>query len=340
MDTKTQTDPYLIDTVPGSDFSGRLELLDRFFPNGGIPVARPVEIPQAARDEIFPGTVNAYGYRGDEFSDSGDFNIAYFGCSWVEGWGVPRGDIFTDQTSLLLRQKTGKKITSYNFGLSAAGIDHTARLLPLALRHLKIDLVVLVVSGLERREMFAPSGRRRFFARRALERAKKKDFPITEADLEAIRNLHELSSDPGNCAHFLSHFNLIATLLDSRKLPWIFTHIDWDPVTREIQPLLTDGYLPTSRYLGTPFEKIDRSDYDAAHPGPESHQKFAEHMCGSVTSNRLIEQAAARRARGEPGSAMAQVKKPMLLRLGRLFGMSPRREAGHKKDKENIYPQW
>jgi len=340
MDTKTQTDPYLIDTVPGSDFTDRSDLLDRFYPKDAIPIARPVEIPHSAREEIFPGAVNSHGYRGDEFCASGDFNIAYFGCSWVEGWGVPRGDIFTDRTTQILTKETGKKITSYNFGLSAAGFDHTARLLPLALRHLTIDLVVIVVSGLERRELFAPSGRRRFFARRALERAKKKDFPITEPDLEAIRNLHELSNDCADCAHFLSHFNLCATLLDGRELPWVFTHIDWDPVIQQIQPLLADGYLPASRFLGTPFEKIDRCNYDAAHPGLESHLKFAEQLSRSISDSELIEHVAVRRERREPSSATAQVKEPFFSRLGRLIGASPKRETGHKKDKDNIYPQW
>ena len=60
---------------------------------------------------------NSWGYRCKEFDDLNDDYILIFGCSFTEGIGLGRSDMWTTK----LGKKTGLDI--FNLGMGGTGVD-------------------------------------------------------------------------------------------------------------------------------------------------------------------------------------------------------------------------
>ena len=117
-------------------FTNLEELVECFFPAEEMPVLNDAALRRPGSETKIPGRRNKLGYRADEFDDRGDFNIVYLGCSWVEGSGVTREQLFSDKVSAKLAEKTGCNIRSWNLGLNGSSIDYASRILPIALKDL------------------------------------------------------------------------------------------------------------------------------------------------------------------------------------------------------------
>jgi hypothetical protein len=275
-----------VEGVPGEGpephFRSLEELARTFFPAGEMPRLDGPRLHRPGIETWFPGERNAHGYRADDFANRGDFSIAYLGCSWVEGTLVSRGDLFSDQVSQLLSARWGRDVKSWNCGLAGSGIDYVDRLLPRVCGVLRPDLVVVVLSTLDRREYFTADGRRRYFIdhmpvtmRDGRDRIEAVDFPV-------IDNLASLSNRFNDCAQLLRSFALWQVALEGLGIRLLFSCIDHPVVSGAVDELLRAGALPAANYLGHPFERIDRAAPDNGHPGPVSHRRFAEAIAGWV----------------------------------------------------------
>jgi hypothetical protein len=233
-------------------FSNLDELAERFFPTDGMPVLNDAALRRPGSEIKFPGKRNKLGYRADEFDDRGDFNIVYLGCSWVEGSGVTREQLFSDRVSEHLASKTGLKIRSWNLGLNGSSIDYASRLLPNALNVLRPDLVVIVLTALDRREHFTEDGRGRAYMPNManIDVYKANKIWIPEQDLPAINALKSLSNVNADTGNFLRTFRLWQCALDAARTPFVFTSIDHPPLVRVVKKLLNSAALPRNKFLG------------------------------------------------------------------------------------------
>lgn len=278
------------------------ELVELFFPPERLPALRNSRPERPEVVQRYPGPRNAMGYRGDEFDDRGDFNIAYLGCSWVEGLGISRERLFSDRVSAMLSQATGASVRSWNLGLSGSSIDYVGRLLPGTVNVLRPDCVVIVLTTLERRDYFTADGRRlnllRYLANSELVEANRLLVPAR--DRPSIDAFAALSNRYSNVAHLLRTFGLWRAFLEASDTPFVFTHIDRPQLSRSIDELVRLGALPSESYLGHPFEKIDRAAPDNPHPGPDSHERFARAITQWITDRDLVGQARSSSIRRSP----------------------------------------
>jgi hypothetical protein len=225
-----------------------------------------------------PGPRNEKGYRADSFEERGDVNLAFIGCSWVEGLGVSRGELFTDQVARLYGEKQGLDCRSWNLGLCATGIDHVVRMMPSVCAALRPDHVLIVLSGFDRREYFTPNRRRHLWLRPQPKRVREGLLTIAEEEAKYVYALGALHNRYNDYAHVLRNFRAAHGMLEAAGIPWLFTSTEYPGAAGPMAALLEMGALPTDNYLGCIFEREDRIAEGDPHPGPKSHRTFAERI--------------------------------------------------------------
>ena len=265
-----------------------VNMLKRFHSLDRIPHLEDRIANKPQRAPKFPGPRNQQGYRGDEFDDRGDFNIAFLGCSWVEGHGLPRGEIFSDIVRDQLTQFTGRSVRCWNLGVSGAGMDYCVRMAPCVLEALKPDLVVLVVSGANRREFFGSNGQRINCTSDKVGGARRDG--LDDEYCEAMKTV--AGCEPENAAYLLRQLRCIEALFAAAKTPWLYTWAGWWLAHQPMTVLEEAGMLPEDTLLGEPFAVLDTASETNLHPGPWSNQVFADRVMDWIFQHRLIPQKA------------------------------------------------
>ena len=74
----------------------------------------------------------------------------------------------------------------------------------------------------------------------------------------------------------IMNYKLIEGLLKERNIPWGFSFNDWEANLSRVTELMKSGWFDAAKYLGEPFDRIDRVSDSDAHPGPASHDQFGK----------------------------------------------------------------
>ena len=259
------------------------EMLKRYFSLDEIPVLEDRFGSNSKREKELPGPRNRYGYRSDEFDDRGDLNIAFFGCGWVEGHGLPRGEMFTDLVKRQVASKSGRSVRSWNFGLSGSGLDYCARIAPAVVNCLKPDLAVVLIPSADRREFFGSDGQRHMCS------GKKNDTVRPDSvDADLIKSMQIVADcDHENIAYTLRQLRHLEALFMASNTPWVYSWLGVDASDTPMRALEKAGLLPTENYLGHPFGVEDMVSDENRHPGRLSHRAFSKSVTKWVLSGNI-----------------------------------------------------
>ena len=72
------------------------------------------------------------------------------------------------------------------------------------------------------------------------------------------------------------NYKLIEGLLKERNIPWGFSFNDWEANLSRVTELMKSGWFDAAKFLGEPFDRVDRVSDSDAHPGPASHDQFGK----------------------------------------------------------------
>ena len=299
----------------------------------------------------FPGARNEKGYRADSFEVRGDFNIAYFGDSWVEGHGAARGEIFPDRVSKLLGQRTGLVVKSWNFGLSGTGLDYILRLAPAVCDHLQPDLAIVVFTQVNRREYFSTDGKRMMLRMRQFINAVKNRAKYDPFDYLILQHFAAMDNPYENIAHTVRHVRSLQAVFQASSIPWAFSWADLDDATEPLSFLLEQGMLPQGNFLGEIFERSDEARNSRVHPGVKSHEAFAQTIVKWIQHNKVnlqrassnppapgTDQSSRTALRGKPG--VWRVLREMLSRVGQKDFIRRFKRRDPDVETDDIYPLW
>ena len=321
------------------DFDSFEQMLEMYFSEASPPRFERRAIEHPARADAFPDKDrNSLGYRSDEFSERGDLNLAFVGCSWTEGEGVARGSIYPDVVKRILAKKLNTQVRAWNFGQSASGIDYASRILPSVIG-LRPDCIVLVFSGPDRREYFSADGRRMLYSN-GLSKLIENNPENTDVDLACSKPIMmgfgALKSKHQDLANYALHARAIAAMLNFAGLPWLYTCVDAPSATQMMALCQKAGILSQSNYLGQAFQKVDVASDTNPHPGAESHKAFSELVASAILQGQ-----------GQPllSPGAASPRKQMHRRWWQLFSgfkkkNGPDRGRIKTNDDDDVYPLW
>ena len=307
-------------------------MLDRYFSLDTIAPMEDRYLNHKSFAQSFPGLRNESRFRADPFDDRGDFNVVTLGCSWAEGHGLPREQIFSERLKAKLRRKLGYDTRSWNLSHSGAGSDYISRAAASAVHALKPDLVVVVLSCCNRREIFGPDGRRLVCPEDALKNRETRWSydPVHEPMWQAMELLYE--SDFEKVAHMLRHLRDIQWLFAATDTPWVFTSAMMPPAREPIELIRKAGLLPEEHYLGQTFDAVDRVSETNGHPGSKSHEEFSELVFKWIVENGIGPRKS-RPANDDRANRQVRAGRS-LLRWWR------KRRVRDGEGKDEIYPLW
>lgn len=312
--------------------------IERFFSLEEVPALEERALNHPLRQGLFSGTRNEKGYRADSFDHRADLNIVYLGCSWVEGAGVRREAMFSEQVSALLRTRTGGSVNSWNLGLGGAGIDYFMRMASVACAVLRPDLVVLVLSLPERRECYTADGRRVSHWDHYTKRLRDDATILTDPHLaRTFDGLDHLLNDFEVVAHFLRALRGTQAILEASSIPWGFTWIDEARIDPLMQILVRHRAIAMERFLGYRFSRIDTVSETDKHPGPASHEAFARQLADWIEQAGLPDRKGRRTAKRPSKPTLKQWMRS-LLRPGK--ATYPRYESQTEDGDGKMYPLW
>ena len=107
----------------------------------------------------------------------------------------------------------------------------------------------------------------------AIER-KDIDPPLIIKDI--YQHWSGLVSAQDDTALAIMNYKLIEGLLKERSIPWGFSFYEWEDNFSRVTELIKSGWFDAAKYLGDPFERVDRISESDAHPGPASHDRFGK----------------------------------------------------------------
>ena len=315
----------------GRDFASTAELIDKYFSLDTIAAIEQRVLQHPTRIGKFPGPRNEKGYRSDSFERRGQFNIAFLGCSWVEGSGVEYQDIFPVRVKKKLEDETGLKIANWNLGLAAMGMDYLVRIAPTVVNVLNPDLVVIIGTWADRMEHFSGDGKRIALYDPVPILVRMGRLQVEPRDRALAMAFDDLSSEYQDLHSHIIAFNALRGIFDAAKVPWVYSYIDKPKAMEPVAKMQAAGLLPEANFLGRRFEKLDDANPTNKHPGVRSHEAFADVIVNWIKQADLL------------GAEVDKPRWPLGHWLGkRLLDWRPRKKRETRKgdDGNDIYPLW
>ncbi|MBN06870.1 MAG: hypothetical protein CMM45_03455 [Rhodospirillaceae bacterium] len=219
---------------------------------------------------------NSYGYRCEEFTERGSLNIIFLGDSWTEGAGVTREQTFAHIASQMISEKYGVSVSNWNMAHGGKGYDYFTRILLCSLDILKPDAVFITFPVMDRREYFTIDGELVDLSLGTLGAVERREIDPPLIIKDIYRHWSGLVSSEDDAALAIMNYKLIEGLLKERNIPWGFSFNDWEANLSRVTELMKSGWFDAAKYLGEPFDRIDRVSDSDAHPGPASHDQFGK----------------------------------------------------------------
>lgn len=192
---------------------------------------------------------NKNGFRCDEFDIDSNVRIVFVGCSITEGIGVPYQDGWAYHMIESIRKDTGLEIPYWNLAMGGCGLDAITR----AYYHYHDMLKPHIVFG------FLPGYRREIFMPDI-----NSNIPVFTTPLDNMLPKYDILLDP-RTIHYETEKNLAMLDLMLKKHDTMMIWSGW-------------GYEHYPKNFQHPHDMIifwDTKGRDSMHPGPDSHQQFA-----------------------------------------------------------------
>jgi len=198
-------------------------------------------------------TYNELGFRGDSIYKDG-FKVMSIGCSNTEGVGVNDIETWPAQFCSYIPNSV-----NLNFGVGGRSNDFIARCLLTYYDLVKPDLVLIMYTNTQRREIYTNAGAIEPF----MPTAAWGWFDSDEEGIQMQKLLAELQNDNENFINWYKNHLLIKYFLESKKCNWLWN--GWFGIPKE--------YNEYNRFDGNYSKFIDYG-VDKMHPGPIHNKTY------------------------------------------------------------------
>ena len=209
-------------------------------------------------------TYNELGFRGDSINKNG-FKILSIGCSNTEGVGVNDGETWSAEFCRYIPNSV-----NLNFGTGGRSNDYISRCLLTFYDLVKPDLVLIMYTAPQRREIYTRNNYIEPFS------------PTTRwGQLEETTNgkniqkkLLELQNDNEDFINWYKNHSLIKYFLETKKSNWLWN--GWMGINRD--------YTEFNRFDGD-YDKFIDKGVDGLHPGPLHNRIYASKLIKYISKN-------------------------------------------------------
>ena len=209
-------------------------------------------------------TYNELGFRGDSIKKEG-FKVMSLGCSNTEGVGVNDNETWPAQFTRNIPNGV-----NMNFGTGGRSNDFIARCLLTYYDLIKPDLVLIMYTGMSRREIYTKDGGvEPFMPTNSWSYLKE-----TEDGVEIQENLVKLQNDNEDFINWYKNHLLISYFLESKKCNWL-----WNGYFNTPQE-----YQEFNRFDGDYNHSIDKG-VDGRHPGPRHNKEYGVKLFNHIYTN-------------------------------------------------------
>ena len=210
-------------------------------------------------------TYNELGFRGDSIHKKG-FKIMSIGCSNTEGVGVNNNQTWTHQFTNLIPNGV-----NMNFGTGGRSNDFITRCLLTYYDLIKPDLVLIMYTNPQRREIYTKDNRiEPFMPSTSWGYLKDTDDGIkTQEYLTYLQNNNE------DTINWYKNHLLIKYFLESKKCNWIWN--GWCRIPEE--------YEEFNRFDGAYYHPFLDFGVDNVHPGPKHNHQYSIRLFEHIKKN-------------------------------------------------------
>jgi hypothetical protein len=210
-------------------------------------------------------TYNELGFRGDSIHKTG-LKIMSIGCSNTEGVGLNDNETWPHQFSKLIPNGV-----DMNFGCGGRSNDYISRCLLSYYDLIKPDLVLIMYTSPQRREVytdineiapFMPTGAWGWFHEE-------------EAGKKTQKLLTDLQNDNEDFINWYKNHLLIKYFLESKKCNWLWN--GWFGIPK--------NYIDANRFDGNYFSPQMDNGVDGIHPGPLTNYTYAHNVYEYIRLN-------------------------------------------------------
>lgn len=210
-------------------------------------------------------TYNDLGYRGDLIHKKG-FRIMSIGCSLTEGVGINDNETWPNQFTKMIPNGV-----DFNFGCGGRSNDYINRCLLTYFDLIKPNLVLIMYTSPERREIYTKNNILKPFLPPGWGFLKE-----VEEGRNICNNLIELQNDYIDYVNWYKNHLLIKLFLESKKCNWIWNGSFGIP--KEYQ----ENNRFDGDYMNKPFIDLGA---DESHPGPKHNKEYVTKLITHIEIN-------------------------------------------------------
>ena len=209
-------------------------------------------------------TYNELGFRGDSVKKKG-FKIMSIGCSFTEGVGVNDNETWPHQFTNLI-----PNAVDMNFGTGGRSNDFLVRCLLTYYDLIKPDLVLIMYTNPQRREIYTKDNGVEPF----MPPASWGCLEMTEEGREIQNNLVALQNENADFINWYKNHLLIKYFLETKKCNWL-----WNG-----QFGIPKDYNEINRFDGDYENHLDKG-VDGGHPGPKHNYQYSIRLFEHIKTN-------------------------------------------------------
>ncbi len=209
-------------------------------------------------------TYNELGFRGDSIHKEG-FKVMSLGCSHTEGVGVNNDETWPAQFTKLIPNGV-----NHNFGMGGRSNDYITRCLITYYDLIKPDLVLIMYTSPQRREVYTFDGGIEPF----MPTVSWGYMDETDDGKRIQQSLIQLQNDNEDFINWYKNHMLIKLFLESKKCNWLWN--GWAGIP--------DAYNDSIRFDGKYNNFIDKS-VDNVHSGPIHNIKYSIKLYNHIYKN-------------------------------------------------------
>lgn len=210
-------------------------------------------------------TYNSLGFRGDEPTKEG-FKIMCIGDSNTEGVGVNDNETWPSQFAKLI-----PNAVNHNFGMGGRSNDYISRCLLTYYDLIKPDLVLIMYTFPQRREIFTKNGGVEPFI-------PSSSWGYLKETQEGVQVQHMLFNLQNNNEDFVNWYKnhlLIKYFLETKKCNWLWN--GWMGIDK--------NYEEFNRFDGGYGGRFIDLGVDGLHPGPKHNKEYSINLFNYIVKN-------------------------------------------------------